>query len=334
MADYTFLLCSERSGSNLITAMMGAHRDFCGPAPSHLARAIAWNLERFGDLRDDDAWARFADRMADLAEASLGAWATRPDREALKALTPRRSDALYRALYDAEAAAHGKTRLFVKENRVWDWAAYLLAAFPQASFVWMMRDPRDMALSWKKSSNHPGDVTRGAEIWRQDQAGFRGLVTRIGESRAAHVLRYEDLLDDPEGQMRTLLASLGADWDPAVLDFHQDEAVQTNAARMRNWENLAKPVLSGNQKKFLRELSETEIACIEAVCGEEMALLGYEAETGAKPADAESLKARLAGEAAEADTLAPQAGESETRKRRLAAIARINEIPVRPLFPR
>jgi len=36
-----------------------------------------------------------------------------------------------------------------------------------------------------------------------------------------HRIRYEDLVADPEPQMRALLAASGLGWDPAVLSHHQ-----------------------------------------------------------------------------------------------------------------
>jgi hypothetical protein len=43
-------------------------------------------------------------------------------------------------------------------------------------------------------------------------------------------IRYEDLVDDPEGQSRRLIAFLGLDWDPACLAFHRTERKVTTAS--------------------------------------------------------------------------------------------------------
>ncbi|MFO0007124.1 MAG: sulfotransferase [bacterium] len=45
---------------------------------------------------------------------------------------------------------------------------------------------------------------------------------------AVHELVHETLLDDPEGELRRLLAFLDLPWDPAVLEFHRlDREVHT-----------------------------------------------------------------------------------------------------------
>jgi hypothetical protein len=35
---------------------------------------------------------------------------------------------------------------------------------------------------------------------------------------AVHPVRYEDVVDDPEGQLRPLLTFLGLEWQPEVVD--------------------------------------------------------------------------------------------------------------------
>lgn len=44
-----FLMCSERSGSNLITRMMNAHPDICRPAVKHISNVLTRNVFRFFD---------------------------------------------------------------------------------------------------------------------------------------------------------------------------------------------------------------------------------------------------------------------------------------------
>ena len=36
MVSFDFLICSERSGSNLIAKVMDTHPDACGPFPPHI----------------------------------------------------------------------------------------------------------------------------------------------------------------------------------------------------------------------------------------------------------------------------------------------------------
>ena len=68
MMQFDFLMCSERSGSNLITKILDAHSRVCGPFPTHLLRIMALNLYRYGDLSVDSHWEIFLEDVQDLLE--------------------------------------------------------------------------------------------------------------------------------------------------------------------------------------------------------------------------------------------------------------------------
>jgi len=77
---------------------------------------------------------------------------------------------LLRHISGTEAAAHAKERVLVNEIGVHRFQPYLLAAFPGARYVYVVRDPRDTALSWKQSPTHRGGALRAAAVWREEQA--------------------------------------------------------------------------------------------------------------------------------------------------------------------
>lgn len=100
----------------------------------------------------------------------------------------------------------------------------LRAAMPDARFVVVHRDPRDVALSiWR---NHFADgkqrYSTDLRAIAQHYGVFHRLVAhwRAAMPGAFHEIRYEALLADPEGETRALLAACGLDWDPACLEFH------------------------------------------------------------------------------------------------------------------
>ena len=74
--SFTFLLCSERSGSNLITKLMDAHPEVCGPSPTHLFRTFAPNLWRYGSVPEDAGWEALCRDVADYLVSQLGVWST------------------------------------------------------------------------------------------------------------------------------------------------------------------------------------------------------------------------------------------------------------------
>jgi len=51
--QFDFLLCSERSGSNLTAKVLDGHPEVCGPFPSHMIRTFSENYYRYGEVGRD-----------------------------------------------------------------------------------------------------------------------------------------------------------------------------------------------------------------------------------------------------------------------------------------
>ncbi len=72
-----------------------------------------------------------------------------------------------------------------------------------------------------------------------------------------HTVQYEDLVTDLETAARQVLEYCGLDWQPACLDFHENESMSTTASaaqvrkpvyqssvrRWRDYESQLRPVL-------------------------------------------------------------------------------------------
>lgn len=275
-APFTFLMCSERSGSNLITRMMDSHPDVCGPFPKHLINPLARNLFRYGDLDDEAGWRRLLDDVLHLLGTPFAQWRTSfAEADLLRLAAPGRVGDLIRGIFLAEAAAAGKRSLFIKENQVYEYLPFLMSEFPEARYLVLVRDPRDMALSWKNSPIHAGGVVRAARQWRLDQVETLKHFWVLARCRQALLVRYEDLIATPEQSLQRICAFLGLAFNPAMLEFHRDALTQGNVGGMPAWENLSQEVLRNNKEKFRAGLSELEIGAIEHLCGREMAILGY-----------------------------------------------------------
>lgn len=93
--------------------------------------------------------------------------------------------------------------------------------FPRMSVVHCVRDPRDTGTSsFKTNLDWPfSDFTAFARFYRN----YRKLMAHWKRVLpvAIHEVRYESLVDDPEGETRKLLEACELPWDPRCLDFHQ-----------------------------------------------------------------------------------------------------------------
>jgi len=273
---FTFLMCSERSGSNFLTRLVDAHPELCGPPPVHLIRTLCDGGLGYADLCDGRVWRALIEDVAALLATQVGAWRTEWSRERLLVEVEERSlGALVRHVYQAEARAHGKRRLFVKENHVWRYLPFILSAFPGATVVYMVRDPRDMALSWKRCRELRGDVLRASRVWSRDQAAGLEVLGQLRLCGRIAFVRYEDLVDRTAEQARRLCEQLGVRYDPEMLLYYTRDDTRAVAAATASWENVARAPMRGNHGKFREHLSTDEVRWVEHVCGEEMEIFGY-----------------------------------------------------------
>ena len=323
-----FLLCSERSGSNLLVRLLDSHPQFCGPPPSHIIRTLALNLTRFGNLKDNDQnWYKLIEISVSILHNQFGQWQSKLDEETLQELVEERSvRGVISAIYQAEMEAQRKQFCAIKENRVYLFLPYLLIAFPQAKYIWLVRDPRDMALSWKNSPNHPGGVRRGAGTWQEDQERFRTIYGYLRENDKVHYLRYEDLLQMPESTLTKLCDFLKIPYSSSMFDFYRKKETMENASRIANWQNLAKPLMFANSGKYVDALSNDEIRSIERLCSAEMVAHSYML-THPRQTYAADEKPKNNDLKSQADyVLSPE--EKAIRKARQKIIDHINTLPI------
>lgn len=137
----------------------------------------------------------------------------------------------------------------------------LHATLPNARFIVIHRDPRDIALSIYK--NH---FSGGTHRYATDLAAiadviktFRRIVAQWRETlpdRFAEI-RYEDLVAQPEATSRQLIAAAGLDWEDQCLNFHEKGGTvktlslhqvrqpiyQSSAAAWRRYETELQPFI-------------------------------------------------------------------------------------------
>lgn len=321
---FAFLVCSERSGSNLLTSALNGHSAISAPPPSHLFRLFASNARNYGSLENDDNWRTLLSDVTEAFDAQLGSWNTRPDPGAFVERDLDRSViAPVVALYLAEAASDGADMIFVKENHTARFAAILQDQLPGCRFVNMVRDPRDVAASYLATEGIAGGIERAVEVWSADQTDTLSLQQRPGMERALHVLRYEDLLADPPLELTRITRFLGLDYDPAMLEFHRDARTRRNAQRIDAWKNLSQPIQRQNAGKYRHSLRPEEIEYIELRCFTLMKAFGYRPDIVTDAPDAETAAQRcvhLHPLLRQGALRIESAREIEIRARRLAMI--------------
>jgi len=138
--------------------------------------------------------------------------------------------------------------------------------FSTARIIHIIRDPRDVYLSRTKAKWSSGysDTAHFVAYRSQYTLGTR-LGARIFGDRY-YQLRYEDLLSNPERELRSICSWLGVNYREEMLQFSRS-AQELVSAEEEAWkkETLG-PLLRDNRDKWKRELDRGKVWAIEAAC--------------------------------------------------------------------
>jgi len=189
---------------------------------------------------------------------------------------------LVASLMKQTALAAGKNRWGFKILGDIIYAPHYAHALPNATFILLVRDPRDHALSVMKLNAQR--QARGQQLFYEDyRAVARGWKQTIGEGRRvleAHglrhiVLRYEDLVADPEAHLKLLSEKLDLDLS-AALDFHKKDYIALHTARFKHHDRLKEPINTASVGKWRSELTAEQARVFAEEAGELMARYGYD----------------------------------------------------------
>jgi len=208
-----FVCGMPRSGTTLVEQILGGHPDIfvageIGMLSGAMQRLNAWE-QHVGSGQE------YPECIRDLGEAQAYKFAAQI------------LDDLRR--YDANA-----THIVDKLPHNFENIGLLRLLFPNAPVIHVLREPRDVAVSnyftnYQAKFGGMGFAYDLGDIG-QHLVNYQQLMRHWDATLAKPVLtlRYEDVVEDTEAAARKMLAYLGLDWTPAVLDHQNlERAVKT-----------------------------------------------------------------------------------------------------------
>ena len=281
-APFPFVVGCGRSGTTLVQAMLDAHPDVAVPFESYFPVWFARHRERY-ERADGFAVARFADDV--LAHDSIVRWGLDPDalRARLTAAAPTDFPEAVRICFAAFAGAHGKRR-YADKTPIFVMHIPLLAAlFPEAVFIHLVRDGRNVALSRTEVAWGTRRFAQESLRWREQVEQGRRDGRALGAARYLE-LHYEALLDDAEAAARTVCDFIAVDFDPAMLQYHQrpDRVLESQPFPTEH-QNLRRPPTKG-LRDWHAELTPAQVALFDCLAAPTLRQFGY--AVGGVPASA------------------------------------------------
>ncbi|MFP3914643.1 MAG: sulfotransferase family protein [Actinomycetota bacterium] len=265
-----FVAGMERSGTSLLFALLGSHPDIAMTRRTNLWRYV---YGQYGDLADPRQLDRcLADlrRYKRLVVLDLDFDSLRRQFGAGPPTYPRLFELIWRQVADRE----GKPRWGDKSLMTERFADLIFDSYPGARILHMIRDPRDRFASVQaRWGNRLGGVGAGAAEWMQ--SAHLALSNQRRHPHGYRVVRYEDLVSDPEGALGGVCEFIDAPWSDRMLEMTgagEFREAGGNSSYGRRRPGAISPDSIGRYRTVLHP---TQVEFLELTTGETMRRLGY-----------------------------------------------------------
>ncbi len=270
-----FLFGMERSGTTLLSMLVGAHPDIAVPlATSGLWYTFDARRDDYNELRRTHDLRRLVEDV--IAHERIQRW-DEPISvdDVLPHCDPGDYSSVVAAFHAAYARAKGKTHWANMDIGTLDRLHRAHELFPDAKFVHIYRDARDVALSNIMTPYSKGNLAECADNWsRRLTTNFR--MGRILGPEQYLAIAYEDLIQAPEQTLRKLCAFLGVPYSDAMLRYGDDAAAKVPQDRKWLWPNMDGSLDRTAVQRWRQDLSKSKRIVVERYAGELLRDLGYE----------------------------------------------------------
>lgn len=277
-----FIVGASRSGTTLLRLMLNAHPRLAVPHEFKYFREVreyaspeAWRAEF-----DDASYTELVDNFLAAREHIFDEIGIVNVKRKILADPERTIRGPYRVGAQTWMEFYGKSRWGEKTPFNLFYVDLLLDMFPEAKFIYVVRDPRAVVTSMNTIEYFSDDSVINALNWKTGAGeAYHNFVSAIPEASRMK-MSYEQLATDPADTLGRLCTFAGEQYDDSMLSFYRDSKRYMNP--VIRTENVTKTVTSTSIERWREHLSKSEVAMIEHVCADEMKLHGYDRE-GGKP---------------------------------------------------
>ena len=271
-----FVVGVDRSGTTLLNMMLDAHPDMFITYEQRTIIRFYEKLDQYGDLTveknslnlindildDDNVKLNFP--KAKIADFKLSECQSFAD--------------IIKNLYATVLRDQGKLIWGDKDPIYTQHIEVLNEIFPNAKFIHLIRDGRDVALSLITKKWGPTTFTNAIRYWEKTILMTRRLLKMLNSNQTIE-LRYEDLVYCPEENLRNLCLFLSIEYNSKMLSSYSEKAqdnsqIKTRISSVHN--NILDRPNTAQTYKWKNDLNSIDQAIAWEYAGEELKHFGYD----------------------------------------------------------
>jgi hypothetical protein len=267
-----FIIGAGRSGTTLLRLILAGHSRLHIPPETWFIRPLVQALPLSAPLTPAQAQEAVSIMVNDYRWPDMGI-AADDLRRWVVALQHPRLVGIISLVHQKHLADSGKQRFGDKTPIYYEIVPQLLALFPSAKFIHLIRDGRDVAISWI-------DVGWERYYQRDKFEWIHAMQYRRQHLQSAYAdrimeVKYEDLVSDLEATVRRICSFLGEQFEPGMLNWqHLTELVPARERHIHG--RLSQPVSNDAIAVWRKKLTAGECFAMEACLHKDLRQVGYE----------------------------------------------------------
>ena len=286
--DFIFIVGCPRSGTFLLSTILNSQFSIAIPVETHFIPLFKKFLFLWGDLRNYKNRQKLLNSIYDFLEIWTPLSNLGRDLNEIKKLsllvTKYKKDYI---LEKCESYAELVTQLFYiyaqsqKQSNWADKSAFFyhipleklaLSLENRIKVIHIIRDGRDVSLSWMKIWTGPETLASAAQTWKTHIEEKR----KWGQKNPDHYLeiKYEELLDNPKLICQKLSSFLKIKKYQENLNF-ENSLLANTLSKNSTHPLLSKPLDKNNQEKWKQEMDNDDIQLFEDIAGSTLVSCGY-----------------------------------------------------------
>ena len=276
--DPFFIIGSGRNGSTLLGGMLNTNNNVFIPPEQYVLgySLLKWNLKRY------KKWEAISSEIINDFQIDKNTCNWNTSLEAFKADVKTTSEEkrnfsnLIGGIFNFYALSKNKTFTIYGDQSpiTTHFSKSLIKEFSESKFIILIRDPRDVVLSYSKIKDHPARNMSHA-LWKwNDSIETYDYLKKLNSGNILSI-KYEDLVSNPKDSLILVCDFLNIQYNEQMLDTSKS-AENLGVKKLNIHANLSKKINTSAVGKWKKELNENQINKINNLTKTNRLRFGYD----------------------------------------------------------
>lgn len=279
--QFFYIIGRARSGTTMLRSLFDAHPNVIIPTESPVIIRL---FNKYGKIKSWDQQT-ITDLFNDLVKFQYFNYWNVDEQKLLEDLLKLNSnssfDEIIKCIYLHYSSVFEKKEILAIGDKYPVYSVKIRQIYgiiPDAKYIVLARDYRDHVLSMQKAKILLPGVLFITYRWRY--AFSRILKVMKKHPAQFFLIRYEDLVENPQFHLEKLCHFIGIEFDPSVLKYPEKkeeiEAIYPKELIDNLFKYLFEPITPRSVGKWKKEMTEKQIKIADTVAGKYAGILGYE----------------------------------------------------------